>query len=237
MILTVISSHFTASNIAICALVISLIAIGVAIYAVMRLSQIESDFQEFCSQKSDRVDEQVKKYIDKHVQKTIEQQVKKLFDSSKEKIVDEVIEEVRHCQKLDEKEKKEEEANLASQFASKGGKVTVQPAETEQPHEMNNLLYATAVDESDDITFYRVETAPQKGDTIFLFREIQKGKCEFEVYEEACSRVLKESEYLKGACTLDKIGNNRVVTVQKGIAELNADGNWIVKTKARVKFE
>lgn len=235
MILTAISSFFTASNIAFCALLISVIAIIVAIYAVIRLLQNESDFQEFCSQKSDRVDEQVKKYIDKHVQKTIEQQVKKLFDSSKEKIVDEVIEEVRHCQKLDEKEKKEEEANHASQ-TSKGVKVTV-PAETEQPHEMNNLLYATAVDESDDITFYRVETAPQKGDTIFLFREIQKGKCEFEVYEEACSRVLKESEYLKGACTLDKIGNNKVVTVQKGIAELNDDGNWIVKTKARVKFE
>lgn len=232
MILTAISSFFTASNIAFCALLISVIAIIVAIYAVIRLLQNESDSHESYSREYTKSD-----YNEKIVQRNIELQVRKQLESYKKKIVDEVVENVRYCQKLDEKEKKEENAKLATQSAIKEETPSAQPIATEQLHAVTNLLYATAVDESDDTTFYRVETAPQKGDTIFLFREIQKGKCEFEVYEGAYSRVLKESEYLKGACTLDKIGNNKVVTVQKGIAELNADGNWIVKTKARVKFE
>ena len=232
MILIAISSLFSAYHIAFCALIISVIAIGVAIYAVVRLSQDESDFRENYSQKYK------KEYSnEKTVQSTIEQQVKKQFDSYKEKMIDEVVDNVRCCQKLDEKEKKEEEEKLASRSSNKEEKPTAQTVETEQHHEAAIFFYATAIGESDDITFYRVETVPQKGDTIFLFREIQKGKCEFEVYEGAYSRVLKESEYLKGACTLDKIGNSKVVTVQKGIAELNVDGNWIVKRQAKVKFE
>ena len=68
-------------------------------------------------------------------------------------------------------------------------------------------------------------------------QQIQKGKCEFEVYEGASSLVLKESEYLNGACTIDKIGNSKVITIQKGLAELNVDGKWVVKIQAKVKFE
>ena len=99
------------------------------------------------------------------------------------------------------------------------------------------VLYATAVDERDNKTFILVEKTPQKGKTIFKFTEIQKGKCEFEVYEGAYSLVLKESEYLNGACSLDRIGDSKVLTTQKGIAEYTVEGKWVVKFPAKVKFE
>ena len=99
------------------------------------------------------------------------------------------------------------------------------------------VLYASAVDEADNNTFYQVSSSPTKGESIFKLTEIQKGKCEFEVYEGAISMVLKESEFLNGACTLDKIGNTKVITTQRGIAELNVEGKWVIKVLAKVKFE
>lgn len=101
----------------------------------------------------------------------------------------------------------------------------------------SDFLYATAIDEGDNKTFIRVENTPSKGETIFKFVKIQEGKCEFEVYEGAYSLVLKESEYLKDACTLNKVGNSKISTTKKGTAELNGDGKWCVKEQAKVKFE
>lgn len=114
--------------------------------------------------------------------------------------------------------------------------------ESEQTSTISDLvnrdfLYATAVDEGDNKTFICVENKPSKGETIFKFIKIQEGKCEFEVYEGAYSLVLKESEYLKGACTLNKVGNSKISTTKRGMAELNGDGKWCVKEQAKVKFE
>lgn len=87
-----------------------------AIYAVIRLLQNEHNSPNYSPQKYNKIEEQQIRYH-------IDQQVKKQFESSQEKIVDEVVEKVRYCQKLDEKEKKEDEANLATRFVNMGGKL------------------------------------------------------------------------------------------------------------------
>ena len=241
---------FTPNKLAFCASLISVIAISVAIYAIIKQKRgldphrLASIFLR---------SNQVKQYINAQV----EAKLKELYGKGKtpavntDKIVDTVIEEVRRLQKLDEREKEEERQRAIRKVEEqqRNANPKQQPAipqeidtPTEHPTQQNVvksevILFATAVDETDNNTFVTVSETPTKGETIFKFTEIQKGRCEFEVYEGATSLVLKESEYLNGACAVDKIGNSKVITTQKGVAELNTEGKWVVKEPAKVKFE
>lgn len=223
MLLIAIASPLMAKKIAFIAFVISVIAILVAIYAIIKLRReldphrLASIFRQSC---------QIETYINSQVEKRLKELYMKgnapIINT--DKIVDTVIDEVRRLQKLDEREKEEERRKNNRKV-------------TEQPSSQKVVLYASAVDEADNNTFYQVSSTPTKGESIFKLTEIQKGKCEFEVYEGAISMVLKESEFLNGACTLDKIGNSKVITTQRGIAELNVEGKWVIKVLAKVKFE
>lgn len=100
----------------------------------------------------------------------------------------------------------------------------------------NRVYYASALEE-DNKTFYAVVDQPIEGETIFKFRELKKGKCEYIIYERAYSKVLADDNFLTGACNLSKLGNSRVIVEKNGIAELNSDNKWVVTTPAVVRFE
>lgn len=247
MLLIAIASLFTAKKIAFYAVMISVIAISVAIYAIIKLKR-ELDPHHLAS--IFRQSRQVEAYINSQVDIKLKELNRKgnAPTINTDKIVDTVIEEVRRLQKLDEREKEEERRKSNCKVEERSvvvtpsdNKVQQEPETSEtqavQPANQKIVLYATAVNEADNNTFYEVSESPTKGESIFRLTEIQKGKCEFEVYEGASSLVLKESEYLNGACTIDKIGNSKVITTQKGLAELNVDGKWVVKIQAKVKFE
>lgn len=247
MLLIAIASLFTAKKIAFYAVMISVIAISVAIYAIIKLKR-ELDPHHLAS--IFRQSRQVEAYINSQVDIKLKELNRKgnAPTINTDKIVDTVIEEVRRLQKLDEREKEEERRKSNCKVEERpvvvtpsDNKVQQEPETSEtqavQPANQKIVLYATAVNEADNNTFYEVSESPTKGESIFRLTEIQKGKCEFEVYEGASSLVLKESEYLNGACTIDKIGNSKVITTQKGLAELNVDGKWVVKIQAKVKFE
>lgn len=99
------------------------------------------------------------------------------------------------------------------------------------------IYYATAVDE-DGKTFCEVTSDFIRGESVFKLTEEKQGECSFEVCEEAYSMVLKESEYLKGACNLNREGSSKVITVSKGRSLFNEEANkWEVKEPAKVTFE
>lgn len=142
-----------------------------------------------------------------------------------ELIKKEIIDEIRYLQCLDAKDSA---PSVPAQQA--------RPNTTIPTNAVKKLYYATAVD-GDSKTFCSVTDDPIHGETVFLLTELQTGLCEFEVYEGAQSLVLSEKEYLIGACSLDKIGNTKITTIQKGIAERSIEGKWFVKEQAKVKIE
>ena len=142
-----------------------------------------------------------------------------------ELIKKEIIDEIRHLQYLDAKE-----ITQSTPMPPTHG-ITSPSVDV-----VKKLYYATAVD-GDSKTFCSVSDTPEHGVTVFLLTERQSGVCEFEVYEGAHSLVLSEREYLTGACSIDKTGNTKITTVQKGVTERTIEGKWIVKEQAKVKIE
>lgn len=233
---------FTPKKIAFLAvLMISMAALAIACYVLIRLLQQEKENNEYAPNGRKDIDPsylagivvnstRVRKYITETVQTLVAQEMRKASNNPSEALVSKVSDVILECIRLEEKEKAGyKEINLQQQNTTVS--IEVPPQKPVLP-----IYYATAVEEGNH-TFYNVATEPTKGETIFKFTEIQRGRCEFEVFESAYNMVLKESEYLNGACILDKLGNSKVITTKRGIAELNTEGKWVVKEPAKVKFE
>jgi hypothetical protein len=138
----------------------------------------------------------------------------------------EIIDEIRYLQQLDKTEK-----------VSKSYTSTIATSQQFVPIVEKKIYYATAVNEENQHTFYSVSDSPTKGESIFKLTELQVDLCEFEVYVDAHSLVLQETEYLRGACSVEKTGNVNITTIQKGLAERTIDGKWAVRKQAKVKID
>ena len=143
-----------------------------------------------------------------------------------DKLKFDIIDEIRYLQSLDKKDEK-----LSHKSNDK-----VSKSPTPIQNVIHKIYYATATTENNKNTFYRVTESPDK-DSIFKLIEIQKGVCEFDIYDGAVSLILKEKEYLSDSCLVEKIGNNKIITSEKGIAEQNIEGKWIIKKQAKIKIE
>ena len=226
---------FTPKKLAFLAVLISLVALAIAC-SIIRLLQTKGSNRSSAHSKKD-IDpsylagvvvrnEKVRNYITETVQTIVDHEIKKASDNPSEILVSKVIDGVLECIRLDENERaSQKEINIPQQDNTVNTQIPV-----------STVYYATAVEE-DNCTFYNVASEPTKGESIYKFTEVQKGKCEFEVFELAYNMILKESGYLDVACILDKVGNSKVITTKKGVAELNTDGKWVVKEPAKVKFE
>ena len=160
--------------------------------------------------------------------KRLETKIDCIVSSNKldtDKFKREVIDEIRYLQQLDEEEKLATQSNVESSIT-----------QTQLENVVYKIYYATATSESNKDAFYRVTELPES-DSIFKLTEVQKGGCEFEVYDGAISTVLKEKEYLINSCLVTKIGNSKVVVLEKGFAEQNAEGKWIITKQAKIKIE
>ena len=137
----------------------------------------------------------------------------------------EIIDEIRYLQQLDNTE------NVSKNSAAAG-------TANHQfvPMVEKKLYYATAVEENQH-TFCSVSDTPTKDESIFKLIELQTNLCEFEVYVDAYSLVLQETEYLRGACSVEKTGNVNITTIQKGLAERTINWKWSVKQQAKVKID
>lgn len=167
--------------------------------------------------------------VENHIKESIRTSLSNSKTSLSPQQIDEIkkdiIDEIRHLQHLDEQE------SLSTAPIQQTIQAVARPANIEK-----KKYYATAVD-GDSKTFCSVTSTPIHGETVFLLTEIQTNRCEFEVYEGAQSLVLSEKEYLIGACSLDKTGNSKIITVQKGVTERTTDGKWTVREQAKVKIE
>ncbi|MCM1034883.1 MAG: hypothetical protein NC038_00030 [Paludibacter sp.] len=232
-----INSLFTARKIAFYALLISLIALGAAIYAIIRQKRknkhaANRDVDRSPNHLAKNIQQipGLQEYITTTVQKIVKNELTKASIDPNGKLVSKIADVVIYCIRLEENERIKN--NIEQQSVQQ-----IPLSNRSQQEQVAQNYYASALDERDNRTFYAVTLTPMKGETIFKFTEIQKGKCEFEVYEGAFNMVLKESDYLNGACDFEKSGNTRVVTVHKGVAEQNIDGKWQVKEQAKVRFE
>lgn len=149
-----------------------------------------------------------------------------LSPTTKDVIKKEIIDEIRYLQQLDKTEK-----------VSKSNVGIVAANHQSMPTVERKVYYATAVNEENQHTFYSVSDTPTKGESIFKLTELQANLCEFEVYADAYSLVLQETEYLRGACSVEKTGNVSITTTQKGLAERTIDGKWAVRQQAKVKID
>jgi hypothetical protein len=149
-----------------------------------------------------------------------------LSPTTKELIKKEIIDEIRYLQQLDKTEN-----------YSKISTGTIAASYQFVPIVEKKLYYATAVNEENQHTFYSVSDTPTKGESIFKLTELQADLCEFEVFVDAYSLVLQETEYLRGACSVEKTGNVNITTIQKGLAERTIDGKWAVRQQAKVKID
>ena len=143
-----------------------------------------------------------------------------------DKLKIEIIDEIRYLQSLDKKD--EILPNKSNDEVSES------LAQIENVNQ--KIYYATATTVEDKNTFYRVTESPEKN-SIFKLIEIQKGMCEFGIYDGAISLILKAKEYLSDSCLVENIGNSKIITSEKGIAEQNIEGKWIIKKQARIKIE
>lgn len=149
-----------------------------------------------------------------------------LSPTTKDVIKKEIIDEIRYLQQLDKTAK-----------VSKSSTSTIAASQQFVPIVEKKIYYATAVNEENQHTFYSVSDSPTKGESIFKLTELQADLCEFEVYVDAYSLVLQETEYLRGACSVEKTGNVNITTIQKGLAERTIDGKWAVRQQAKVKID
>ena len=149
-----------------------------------------------------------------------------LSPTAKDLIKKEIIDEIRYLQQLDSTEK-----------VLKNSTGTIAASHQFVPIVEKKLYYATAVNEENQHTFYSVSDTPTKGESIFKLTELQADLCEFEVFVDAYSLVLQETEYLRGACSVEKTGNVNITTIQKGLAERTIDGKWAVRQQAKVKID
>ncbi len=143
-----------------------------------------------------------------------------------DKLKFEIIDEIRYLQSLDKKD----------EILSHKSNDKVSKLSTSIQNVTQKIYYATATTENNKNIFYRVTESPEK-DSIFKLIKTQKGVCEFEIYDGAVSLILKEKEYLSDSCLVEKTGNSRIMTLEKGIAEQNIEGKWIIKKQAKIKIE
>ncbi len=108
--------------------------------------------------------------------------------------------------------------------------------ESDTPICNTKIYYASAVKESDSSIFNSVNETP-KETSVFELVEINDGVYEFYVYEGAYDLVLQEVAYIRGACSITRLGNSRIITEKKGIANHVSDGKWVIREQAKVKIE
>lgn len=101
------------------------------------------------------------------------------------------------------------------------------------------MLFASAVNEERE-AFYEV-TDRALNNTIFQLspKKDDDQKACFTVYEKAFRKVIEEQGYLGGGCEVmnpEMNNTSRVTTIEPGLAVFNK-GEWVIKEKAKVKFE
>ena len=160
---------------------------------------------------------------------------RRLFN--KEKLINEIIDAIQEI----ERHNKEEEETELHHF---GGQSIINRKENSAPNEIETTIpikntkiyYASAVKESDSSVFNTVGEIPNDT-SVFELVEINDGVYEFHVYQGAYDLVLQEIAYIKGACSITRLGNSRITTEIKGIANHSSDGKWVIKEQAKVKIE
>lgn len=104
--------------------------------------------------------------------------------------------------------------------------------------ENESVLYASCVNESDDI-FYSVTTTPNS-ETIYLLKVNKENHASFQVYDKMLDKVKEEQDHLKGGCDVENLTTGSITSMQTkvlGQAVRQDNGKWKVTKKANVIFK
>lgn len=154
-----------------------------------------------------------------NLSRDIEIIVERIIENKVDLIVDRVME----CVKLN---LKEIESNLISVPVSE-----IKPTLSDLN---SSYLYASTVDIQNNC-FYKT-TFQLDEDSVYKLT-VSGENAVFEVYEGAFEKVLQAPDCLKGACKVHGFGNNKVINEKEGATKKQADGTWIITSKANIKFE
>ncbi len=155
----------------------------------------------------------------------IKQIINKSIDDKREKDINAIVDRVLECIQLDKE---------------KGSKLGVinnnsEPI-TAASHTKPNLLYATPADNG----VFEKTTSEVTDDSFYILRiDSNKKNADFELLntEKVTTKVIKVHDFLNSSCEKSGSGTTRIITTDKGRAELQPNGKWKVITKAKVKFE
>lgn len=155
----------------------------------------------------------------------------------KDELINETLDAIQEIERHNKEEEEKELHHLGGQsIINRKENSAIDEIETTIPIKNTKIYYASAVKESDSSVFNTVGEIP-KETSVFELVEINDGVYEFYVYEGAYDLVLQEVAYIKGACSITRLGNSRITTEKKGIANHTSDGKWVIKEQAKVKIE
>ncbi len=152
---------------------------------------------------------------ERSIEPIVEKIVERYF--TVERNVNIIVDRALECIHLD---KKEQSAN------------EIQQDEILNPSISENLyLYASSADINNN-SFYKV--TPHSDDDSIYKLLVNGDNAQFFVYEGAFGKVIEVPDFLECACDVQRLGSQFVITKEFGVAEKDANGSWIIKSKAKV---
>lgn len=101
------------------------------------------------------------------------------------------------------------------------------------------VLYASCVDENKH-SFYSVTKLPDK-DTIFVLELNRENEDEatYTVFDKVYKKVIEEQGHLREGCFIENPDMNKTTLIKTIVPGLTyrKNGEWVIKEKARVRFE
>lgn len=221
---------------------ISLLSIAITIFTLLKNKEAISEDElieriiESGNNRNGRIRKMMNNFIqDSGINKTgynplkdMEKNIDEYFQKNKNVLVDELMYIIRQ----DEKERELKQVKSHEQEQTQHSPVV---SHNQEEKEEEQRYYVAAANEDG---FFQKMTQKLTDTTVFeLFIKADKRRAEFDVCREVQKRLLDTNEYLRNAADLEILGNNTIITKEKGRAELFENDKWRVVQKAKIRFE
>lgn len=222
-------------------LAVSFLSVVIALFALLKNKNniSEDELIERIIESGDNRNGRVRKMMNNFIQdsginktaynplKDMEKKIDEYIQKNKNALVDELMYIIRQ----DEKERELKQVKLQTQEQTQLGSVV---SHNQEKKEEVQKYYVAAANK--DGVFLTV-TQELTDTTVFeLYLKSDKKTAEFDVCREVQKRLLETNEYLRNATDLETLGNDTIITKERGEAELIEDGNWRVTQKAKIRF-
>lgn len=219
---------------------LSFLSITIAIFTLLKNKKTisEDELIERIVESGNKRNGRIHKMMNKFIQdsginrvynppKDMERIINSYFQINKNVMADELMYIIRQ----DEKERELKQVKSHPQEQTQPSPVVSHNQEKKE--EVQKYYVAAANEEG---VFQKI-TQELTDTTVFeLYIKADKKTAEFDVCREVQKRLLDTNEYLRNAADLEILGNNTIITKEKGRAEFFENDKWRVAQKAKIRF-